>query len=65
MRCIDADILFNEVGKIKPRNSSHDEAIGEFMNMITNSPTVYDEYEDIIDQIENEVGFDLVLFNKW
>ena len=39
-RLIDAEELFNKVGKIKPRNEEHYKAIGEFMNMITNSPTV-------------------------
>lgn len=40
MRVIDAEELFNKVGKIVPRNTTHYKAIGEFMNMITNSPTV-------------------------
>ena len=40
MRLIDAEELFNKVGKIVPRNTTHYKAIGEFMNMITNSPTV-------------------------
>lgn len=40
MRLIDAEILFNKVGEIKPRNKEHYKAIGEFMNMITNSPTI-------------------------
>ena len=39
-RLIDAEELFNKVGKIKPRNKEHYKAIGEFMNMITNSPTI-------------------------
>lgn len=40
-RLIDADKLFwEEVGKIKPRNDEHYKAIGEFMNMITNTPTI-------------------------
>ena len=39
-RLIDAEELFNKVGKIKPRNEEHYKAIGEFMNMITNSPTI-------------------------
>lgn len=40
MRVIDAEELFNKVGKIVPCNTTHYKAIGEFMNMITNSPTV-------------------------
>ena len=40
MRLIDAEELFNKVGEIKPRNEEHYKAIGEFMNMITNSPTI-------------------------
>lgn len=40
MRLIDAEELFNKVGKIVPRNITHYKAIGEFMNMITNSPTI-------------------------
>ena len=40
MRLIDAEELFNKVGKIVPRNTMHYKAIGEFMNMITNSPTI-------------------------
>ena len=41
MRLIDAEILFDKVGKIKPRNEEHYKSIGEFMNMITNSPTIH------------------------
>lgn len=40
VRLIDAEELFNKVGKIKPRNEEHYKAIGEFMNMITNSSTI-------------------------
>lgn len=41
MRLIDANKLFYEkVGRIKPRNKEHYKAIGEFMNMITNSETI-------------------------
>ena len=40
MRLIDAEELFNKVGKIVPRNTTHYKAIGEFMNMITNSSTI-------------------------
>lgn len=40
MRLIDADKLFEEVGRIKPRNKEHYESIGEFMIMITNSETI-------------------------
>lgn len=40
MRLIDADELFENVGKIKPRNKEHYKSIGEFMNLITNSPTI-------------------------
>ena len=39
-RLIDAEELFNKVGEIKPRNEEHYKAIGEFMNMITNSSTI-------------------------
>ena len=40
MRLIDADVLFENVGKIKPRNKEHYKSIGEFMNMITNTSTI-------------------------
>ena len=40
MRLIDAEKLFDEVGRIKPKNKQHYEDIGTFMNMITNSPTI-------------------------
>lgn len=39
-RLIDAEKLFEKVGRIKPRNKEHYKAIGEFMNMITNSETI-------------------------
>ena len=44
-RLIDADKLFEEVGNIKPQNEEHYKAIGEFMNMITNSPTILKQAE--------------------
>lgn len=40
MRLINANGLFDKVGKIKPRNKEHYKSIGEFMNLITNSPTI-------------------------
>lgn len=40
MRLIDAETLFEKVGKIKPKNKSEYELLGKFMNMITYSPTV-------------------------
>lgn len=40
MRLIDAEKLFESVGAITPRNKEHHDAIGEFMNLITNSPTI-------------------------
>ena len=40
MRLIDAKGLFDKVGKIKPRSKEHYKSIGEFMNLITNSPTI-------------------------
>lgn len=40
MRLIDAEILFEKVGNIKPKNKSEYELLGKFMNMITNSTTV-------------------------
>lgn len=40
MRLIDADVLFESVGKIKPRNKEHYKSIGEFMYLITNTPTI-------------------------
>lgn len=52
MRLIDAEELFNNVGKIVPRNITHYKAIGEFMNMITNSPTIQPKQgEWIIDKV--------------
>lgn len=39
-RLIDAEILFEKVGNIKPNNKSEYELLGKFMNMITDSPTV-------------------------
>lgn len=40
MRLIDANELFDKVGKIKPRSKEHYKSIGEFMNLTTNSPTI-------------------------
>ena len=40
MRLIDAKGLFDKVGEIKPRSNEHYKSIGEFMNLITNSPTI-------------------------
>ena len=40
MRLIDANDLFERVGNIKPKNKIQYEQIGQFMNMITNSPTI-------------------------
>lgn len=40
MRLIDAEILFEKVGNIKPNNKSEYELLGKFMNMLTDSPTV-------------------------
>lgn len=40
MRLIDARELFYKVGKIKPRNKEHYKSIGEFMHLISNSPTI-------------------------
>ncbi len=39
-RLIDAEILFEKVGNIKPKNKSEYELLGKFMNMITYSPTL-------------------------
>lgn len=44
MRLIDADSLFQKLGDIKPKNKTHYESIGEFMNMITNSPTIESDW---------------------
>lgn len=52
MRLIDAEELFNKVGKIVPRNTTHYKAIGEFMNMITNSPTVQPKQGEWIIEID-------------
>ena len=41
-RLIDADKLFEQVGNIKPINKQHYKDIGDFMNMITNAPTIVD-----------------------
>ena len=41
MRLIDADELFERVGVIKPNSVTQYADIGMFMNMITNSPTVF------------------------
>lgn len=51
MRLIDAEELFNKVGKIVPRNTTHYKAIGEFMNMITNSPTIETKQGEWIEEI--------------
>lgn len=40
MRLIDANGLFDKVGKIKPRSKEHYKSIEEFMNLITDSPTI-------------------------
>lgn len=38
-RYIDAEKLFNTVGSIKPKNAQQYDDIGNFMNMITETPT--------------------------
>ena len=40
IRLIDANKLFEEVGHIKPENLKHYDYLGDFMKMITNSPTI-------------------------
>ena len=40
MRLIDAEILFEKVGNIEPKNKSEYRLLGKFMDMITCSPTV-------------------------
>ena len=40
-RLIDADVLFEKVGKISPENKQQHDDIGRFINMITESPTVH------------------------
>ena len=40
IRLIDANKLFEEVGHIKPENLKHYDHLGNFMNMITTSPTI-------------------------
>lgn len=57
MRLIDANKLFEKVGRVKPRNKEHYKAIGEFMNMITNSETI-EPNEDCISRewIRNAFG---------
>ena len=40
IRLIDANKLFEEVGHIKPENLKHYDHLGNFMEMITNSPTI-------------------------
>lgn len=52
-RLIDAERLFEKVGHVKPKNKKHYEAIGEFMNMITNSETVIivEELPDVVNKI--------------
>ena len=57
MRLIDAEELFNKVGKIVPRNTTHYKAIGEFMNMITNSSTIEPKQGEWI-YCEDEEGQD-------
>ncbi len=48
-RYIDADKLFEEVGGIKPENKEHYKRIGEFMNLITYTPTA-----DVRENIKGE-----------
>lgn len=54
MRLIDANKLFEEVGKIKSKNYQQYEDIGMFMNMITNSKEYIGEW--ILDDSDNSVS---------
>lgn len=45
-RLIDASVLFDKVGRITPTNKHQYKAIGDFMNMITYSPTVIEADEE-------------------
>lgn len=51
MRLIDANVLFENVGKIKPRNKEHYKSIGEFMNMITYTPTINVKWIPVIERL--------------
>lgn len=55
MRLIDADELFENVGKIKPRNKEHYKSIGEFMNMITNTSTT-EKWTPVSERLPEENG---------
>ena len=56
MRLINADILFENVGKIKPRNKEHYKSIGEFMNMITNTSTIAVKWTSVSDGLPKKNG---------
>ena len=55
MRLIDAETLFDKVGNIKPRSQRQYDNIGNFMNMITNSPTVNAVPLSVIEDIKAEI----------
>ena len=55
MRLIDAETLFDKVGNIKPRSQRQYDDIGNFMNMITNSPTVNAVPLSVIEDIKVEI----------
>lgn len=64
MRLIDAEELFNKVGKIVPRNTTHYKAIGEFMNMITNSLTIEPKRGEWIEMYRNGFGNMICMCSK-
>ena len=60
MRLIDADVLFENVGKIKPRNEEHYKSIGEFMTLITNAPTINAKWILCSERLPEEDGHYIV-----
>ena len=61
MRLINAEKLFEEVGRIKPRNKEHYKAIAEFMNMITNSETINTRPKGEWVRTKNPIGETIVV----
>lgn len=55
MRLINADELFSKVGDIKPANSQQYHDITDFMNMITNQPTVQAVPIEVLEELRTEI----------
>ncbi len=64
MRLIDAEELFSKVGDIKPTNSQQYHDITDFMNMITNQPTIKVIPIEVLQELKAEIeDFDNVEYD--